>query len=427
MSHGRRAIGKRGRGKISLFVLVDALGWQFAQAHEFLSDLLRFRYPVETVLGFSSAAIPTILSGEMPEVHAHWCLFRKAGFYSCFSWTLPLVILPARLRENHRTRNLVATLTRSMFGISGYFCLYEVPVSMLHRLDYVEKKNLWAPGALHGCQNIFDILTSRSISYYSTGWRRSDEYRVNAASDAVSSRLPRCSFVYLSELDAALHVFGFESQQTKESLAAAGVRIRRLVAQAEKLYSSVELFVFSDHGMTPVTECHDLQSVVVSSGLDRSRYQVFFDSTMARFWPRDSEVKVQIEKVLAPLEYGRILSDADRAELGLRFKTNEYGEIIFVMNPGHLVVPSYVGSSAPKAMHGFHPSDEYSRACFLSSKELDCPPHHVRDFFSFFITQLGLDASGSSEKAKSRLSEIKENAGKEIAEFESTESRAPQF
>jgi hypothetical protein len=427
MSQGRHAMSRRGHGKLSLFVLVDALGWQFARAHEFLSDILRFRYPVETVLGFSSAAIPTILSGEMPEVHAHWCLFRRAGPYSCFTWTLPLVILPTRLRENHRTRSLVATLTRAMFGISGYFCLYEVPISVLHRLDYVEKKNLWAPGALSRCRNIFDILTSESISYYSTGWRRSDEYRVDAASDAVSNELPRCSFVYLSELDAALHVFGLESRQTKESLAATGVRIRRLVAQAQKLYSSVELFVFSDHGMTPVTECHDLQSVIASSGLDRSRYQAFFDSTMVRFWPRDGEVRVRIEKVLAPLEYGRILSDADKAELGLRFKTNEYGEIIFVMNPGHLVVPSYVGSSAPKAMHGFHPSDEYSRACFLSSKELDSPPHHIRDLFSFFVTQLGLDVAGPPEKAKSRPAEITEDVGKETAELGSTESRAPQF
>jgi hypothetical protein len=189
----------------------------------------------------------------------------------------------------------------------------------------------------------------------------------------------------------------------------------------------VELFVFSDHGMTPVTECHDVQSVIALSGLDRSRYQAFFDSTMVRFWPRDGEVKVRIEEVLAPLEYGRILSDSDKAELGLRFKTNEYGEIIFVMNPGHLVVPSYVGSSAPKAMHGFHPSDEYSRACFLSSKELDSPPHHIRDLFSFFVTQLGLDVAGLRERAKSRPAEITEDAGKETAELGSTESRAPQF
>jgi hypothetical protein len=314
-----------------------------------------------------------------------------------------------------------------MFGISGYFCLYEVPVSMLHRLDYVEKKNLWEPGALSECQNIFDKLASHSVSYYSSGWKRSDDFRVEASSDALAGEPLQCCFVYLSELDAALHVFGLESRETKEAIAAAGVRIRRLLGRAEKLYSSVELFVFSDHGMTPVSECHDLQSVIASSGLGSSRYQVFFDSTMSRFWPKGSEARAQIEKVLAPLQYGRILSDADRAELGLRFKTNEYGEVVFIMNPGHLVVPSYVGSSAPKAMHGFHPSDECSRACFLSWKELGSPPRHVRDFFSFFVTQLALDASKPSKETRPRLSEINEDGGEEMPELESRQSRAPQF
>lgn len=427
MNNKRSVRSKRGYGRISIFVLVDALGWQFAQAHAFLSDMLPFRYPVETVLGFSSAAIPTILSGEMPEVHGNWCLFKKAKFSSCFKWTLPMLVLPALLRENHRTRSLVSALTRAMYGISGYFCLYEVPVSMLHRLDYVERKNLWAPGALSGCPNIFDRLTSCSVPYYSSGWNRSDEHRTEASSGALSDGPLRCCFLYLSELDAALHRFGLESRQTKEALAAAGVRIRRLVARAERLYSCVELFVFSDHGMTPVTECHDLQSVMTCSGLDGSRHQAFFDATMARFWPKDTEAKAQIEKVLAPLQFGRILSDADRTELGLRFRTNEYGEIIFVMNPGHLIVPSHVGSKALEAMHGFHPSDEYSRACFLSSKELDVPPHHVRDLFSFFVRQLDLDVTKTVGATGPRRSGIKEGDREDTAGFEPEQSSAPQF
>jgi hypothetical protein len=427
MSDSRDVMSRHGYGRLSVFVLVDALGWKLVQGHDFLSDMLPYRYPVRTVLGFSSAAIPTILSGEMPEVHAHWSLFRKAGVSSCFKWTLPLLILPSRLRENHRTRTIVSFLTRAMYGISGYFCLYEVPISMLHRLDYVERKNLWAPGALSECLSIFDVLTSCSLSYYSSGWKRSDEHRVEGSSDALSGGPLRCCFVYLSELDAALHVFGLGSREAEETLAATGVRIRRLIARAQKLYSHVELFVFSDHGMTPVTECHDLQSVLASSGLDGSRYQAFFDSTMARFWPKSEQARVQIERVLALLQCGRILSDTDRAELGLRFKNNEYGEIIFVMNPGHLIVPSHMGSKALEAMHGFHPSDEYSRACFLSSKELDFPPHHVRDLFSFFVSQLDLDVPGSPKKATTRLSGSENGDGDKTAELESKQSRTPQF
>jgi len=47
---------------LSVFVLIDALGWRFLEGREFLPDLLSYRKPVRTVLGFSSGAIPTILT-----------------------------------------------------------------------------------------------------------------------------------------------------------------------------------------------------------------------------------------------------------------------------------------------------------------------------------------------------------------------------
>jgi hypothetical protein len=378
-------------GKISIFVLVDALGWEHVRTREFLSDVLPYRSPMDTVLGFSSAAIPTILSGQMPEVHSHWCLFKRARFFSCFSWTAPLRLFPKRLRENHRTRRAVGSLTRVAFRISGYFCLYEVPVSILSRLDYVERKDLWQPDALGGCPTILDRLSSHSVPYCTSGWRGTDESRVELSIRALSKTPVQCCFVYLSDLDAALHTFGLDSKQAKDALVATSVRIRRLLARARQFYSEVELFVFSDHGMTTVTEGHDLQSILVSEGPKRSRYMAFFDSTMARFWTKDRQTREKIESLLSSRPYGRVLSEAELSELGLGFGSKEHGEVVFVMNPGHLVAPSFVSTGVPKAMHGFHPSDDFSRACLLSCKELERTPGHIREMYSFFETQLNLE------------------------------------
>jgi hypothetical protein len=388
---GELAPLKRGDyGEISIFVLVDALGWEFAQEHQFLSDILPFRNGMETVLGFSSAAIPTVLSGLMPENHGHWCLFRRRRFFSCFSWTWPFFVLPARLRENHRTRSAIGTLTRSLFNITGYFCLYEVPVSILHRLDYVERKDLWAPEALGKCRTIFDDLTTAAIPYHSSGWKDSDEQKLADCARAVVSSPVRCCVLYLSELDAALHLNGLESQGAREALVAAGVRIRRLLARAKEFYSRVSLFVFSDHGMTSVTETHDLKSVLASKLLRKSGYFPFFDSTMARFWVKGKGTRAELEDALASLPYGRVLSEDEKMGLGLRFKRNEYGEVIFVMNPGHVIVPSFASGARPMAMHGFHPSDPFSRASFLSSTEVGVPPGHVKDVYRFMKDELGL-------------------------------------
>ncbi len=381
-------------GRISIFVLVDALGWRFARKHNFMSDVLPFRHEMTTVLGFSSAAIPTVLSGRMPEEHGHWCLFRRCRFLSCFSWATPVLMLPRFVRENYRTRNAIGGVTRSLFNITGYFCLYEIPVSVLPRLDYVERKDLWTPGALSVCKNIFDELKENAVSYYASGWRNTDEQKLASCVSAVAESPVQCCFLYLSELDAALHAFGPDSEGSRQALVAVGVRIRRLVARAAELYSDVRLFVFSDHGMTAVSATHDLQSAIrqarASGPLKRASFFAFYDSTMARFWTRKKEARQALEQFLSSLSYGRVLSEDDRAELGLRFRGNEYGDLIFVMDRGRVIVPSFASSAAPTAMHGFHPSDPDSSACLLAANELRTPPAHVKDMYSVFLNELGI-------------------------------------
>ena len=72
--------------QINLFVLIDALGWQYVQGTNFLSDLLPYRRPLRTVLGFSSGAIPTILTGAAPTETGHWNLFYYDPKESPYRW-----------------------------------------------------------------------------------------------------------------------------------------------------------------------------------------------------------------------------------------------------------------------------------------------------------------------------------------------------
>ena len=43
-----------------IFVLIDALGWAYLKDRDFLPNILTYRTEVQTVLGFSSGAIPEI-------------------------------------------------------------------------------------------------------------------------------------------------------------------------------------------------------------------------------------------------------------------------------------------------------------------------------------------------------------------------------
>ena len=61
---------------VSVFVLIDALGWKYVEGRNFLVDVLTYRQPLRTVLGFSSGAIPAMLTGVPPAVNGHWNLCK---------------------------------------------------------------------------------------------------------------------------------------------------------------------------------------------------------------------------------------------------------------------------------------------------------------------------------------------------------------
>src|SRR5260370_17300529 len=103
--------------ELSFFVLIDALGWKLLKGREFLSDLLPYRRPLRTVLGFSSGAIPTILTGRPPVQTGHWNLFYYDPKASPFRWLRHFGFLPDRLLDHRVTRNLLKKLAQLLFSL----------------------------------------------------------------------------------------------------------------------------------------------------------------------------------------------------------------------------------------------------------------------------------------------------------------------
>ncbi|HER43479.1 MAG TPA: hypothetical protein ENO08_03370, partial [Candidatus Eisenbacteria bacterium] len=56
----------------TIVILIDALGYDLAERHGFRLSGLSKPSKVETVLGFSQAAITTILTGLEPSRHGLW-------------------------------------------------------------------------------------------------------------------------------------------------------------------------------------------------------------------------------------------------------------------------------------------------------------------------------------------------------------------
>ena len=74
--------------KLSLFIFIDAFGWEVKQRHpDFLNGLIRDSKPLETILGYSSACDPSIISGLTPAEHGLWNSFYYEPVDSPFKWT----------------------------------------------------------------------------------------------------------------------------------------------------------------------------------------------------------------------------------------------------------------------------------------------------------------------------------------------------
>src|ERR1700739_624734 len=101
--------------RISLCVLVDALGWKILEDQQFLNDVLVYRQPLTTVLGFSSGAIPSLLTGQSPSQHGHWNLFYYDPAESPFAWLRGLRHFPDRLVNHRVSQKLIKEAGKHFF------------------------------------------------------------------------------------------------------------------------------------------------------------------------------------------------------------------------------------------------------------------------------------------------------------------------
>ncbi len=392
MSEGRR---------LHLFVLIDALGWQFLQGREFLWDLLPYRNPVRTVLGFSSGAIPTILTGLPPAQNGHWNLFYYDPQGSPFRWLRHLSFLPDRLLDHRVTRKLLKELGRHVLGLGP---LFECCVSprLLPWFNWVEKRNIYDRHGIVGAPSIFDELAENGTPYRVYSYHHwTDKEILREARRDLEAGEASFFFLYLSEMDMFLHNHCQDGRQLEGYLGWYAAGLRELFELAQRLDPGASLAVFSDHGMTPVRHHYDLLKDV--EGLDFAMpgdYLAVYDSTMARFWFFTSPARHEITECLKTLPCGRIVTDDELRRLGILFADRRYGEVIFLLHPGWLLTRSDFNGAGwmPAGMHGYHPNDPYSDAVFLSNRQPPVPMRTIADVYQCMreATRVTIESRGSN-------------------------------
>lgn len=385
---------------LSIYVLVDALGWEVLRGRSFLDDVLPDRRWLVTILGYSSGAIPTILTGCLPSEHGHWNLFYRAPATSPFRWTRPLGRLPRPLVENPASRRAIARLSRRLSGYHGYFSIHDYPVAQLGQFDLTEKRDIYQPGGLDR-PSIFDQLREARVPYECYTYHGHTDAEILAVAPArAAAPGPRVLFLYLSGLDHYLHFHVHDRAGVSAQLAGYDAALRRVWRAARGRHDDVRMFVFSDHGMTPIRWTYDLARDVEALGLRvPGDYLAAYDSTMARFWVETEAARRALADLLGEHPCGRLLDRSELARLGVWFDDDRYYQMLFLLKPGVLLSPSHMGTVRFAGMHGYHPSEPTADAVLLASDPVERTVDHITHVHDVLLDDLGLRPGGAAGAA----------------------------
>lgn len=355
---------------LPLFVFIDACGWEIVRDRPFLDALAPNRRPLRSVFGYSSACIPSILSGRWPSETRNWCYFVHDPARSPFRRLSPLRWLPSALTSRRIFRRWLSKLVRGPLGFQGYFDLYNLPFRHLARFDFTEKKNPLQPGGMNAGPNIFDVLSEAGIPYHVSEPARGEAGNLAALEADLAAERVDFAFLYWPELDGLMHRVGNDSPEVPAKLARYAADLDRLMSVAQQHYDEVRLYVFSDHGMANCVETVDLRRRLSALPVRMpDDYAVVYDSTMARFWFFNERARQEVTACLNRVHQGRVLSDAELRELGTFFPDRYFGELFFLVEEGVLIVPSDMGEKPLAAMHGYHPDAPQSYAALLTNRD----------------------------------------------------------
>lgn len=205
-------------------------------------------------------------------------------------------------------------------------------------------------------------------------------------------------FLSLVELDNISHNHGMESQQYTSHLEYLNLQLGKLVQRFRGGNPVCNIYLFSDHGMTPVTQTETIDIESVVGNMDRSRYLYFLDSTFLRVWIKDESLRNTITDYLATATKGLVVSEAEKLEFGI--SNPAFGDILFRAKEGVMFVPNFFGGRVVKAMHGYDSklssqSSIFSEIASTKSRQL---PSRSKGIYKFLYETLKPDSSINAEK-----------------------------
>jgi len=370
-------------------VLVDALGWTLAERAPGFAPALPERRPLATVLGFSTGALPTAFTGRTTSEHGRWLMYARARGRGVFHGFGALRALPRRVRTSLRLTRLLERVVAGR-GVRGYFNLYDVPREELAEFDLPERDDIFMAGGLP-VDSLWDALERRGVAWRGWNWRTPEAEARAQALDELAGGRSDFLFLYSAVLDARLHHEGSRGASVQASIAEWSAWFDAAAAAARRAGREPWLYLCSDHGMVDVRTTVDVMARVAGLPFRRGRdYLAFYDSSMARFWWRDPAARDGVRRALAAEPHGQWLSREQMAREGVALADSRFGDDVFLLKPGALLLPSFMGREPVAAMHGYDPAHPDMAGILAANRPLPADVTHLAQLRSFLERELDL-------------------------------------
>jgi hypothetical protein len=373
-----------------LIVFVDALGPAQFQRFGNRLNFLPHQRTLRGILGYSSGALPTLLTGAPPSIHGRMCLFSRNDEESpgVLSPLSILGLLPRVIHERPWVRRRAASWLTKHSRISGYVALHRIPPEAFHWLDLPEREDLFQAESIGRARTFLADARSCGLCVFTANWRLPETKRWHTAFAAITHQKPDLTFLYSTELDAHLHAFGNESAETDEVLS----RIAKQIAHARDLLGDdprpLVTIVVGDHGMANVKQTIDPRSLEAQLPIDHA----IIDSTMWRFWGDDMTLSITRKTLESSGIPGSWLDLRTLRTRGVPVVGAPFGQAIWLLPEGTIFAPSWVGNKA-RGMHGYDVGSQSSLATLAADDSGVSHCNALTDVASFIRKQLGLNSS----------------------------------
>jgi hypothetical protein len=371
----------------------DALRPDSLQYMPFLNSFAHKRR-MRAELGHSVTCHPSMYSGVHPNKHLQWFVWRYDPVSSPFKWARVFRYLG--FLDNVGSRYFLHKYTRQFrpantawFGIP---LLVNLPLKYWPYFNVVEDRSWDEPGYLKEYPTVFDILRRHNVGFEVVGMTKGAGSEFTQIGGHEFTEIRPWTYFFLGSVDSYSHKYGQDAPETIERMG----RLDQLVEAKYEAYSrrvsDFDVFVFSDHGHIHSEKRVDIHRVFRQHGHNLNRFIHLIDSNYARFWFRNDRERAIVERVLANVEEGFILTDEHLGRYHLQMPDNRYGDLVFYLDAPYLFTKTIWGfSRGQKSMHGYLPDYPDSDGIFLSQRPLIEGTHvELVDVLPTLLDSLGL-------------------------------------